>query len=105
VAAALKDELAKMLKEGFTDEELKTAKSGWSQQQQLNRAEDQALASRLSNYLFIGRTLDWDATLNTRVNALTVDQVNAAMRKHVDPSKLSVVKAGDFKKAITSSNN
>ena len=105
VAAALKDELAKMLKEGFTDEELKTAKSGWSQQQQLNRAEDQALASRLSNYLFIGRTLDWDATLNTRVNALTVDQLNTAMRKHVDPSRLSVVKAGDFKKAITSSNN
>ncbi len=104
VEAAFKDELAKTLKDGFTEEELKMAKSGWSQQQQLNRAEDQSLASRLTNYMFINRTLDWDSTLATRINALTPDQVNAAMRRHIDPTKFSIIKAGDFKKVATSSN-
>jgi zinc protease len=104
VEAAFQDELAKMLKDGFTEEELKMAKSGWSQQQQLNRAEDQSLASRLTNYMFINRTLAWDLTLETRINALTPDQVNAAMRRHIDPTKISIIKAGDFKKVATSSN-
>jgi zinc protease len=104
VEAAFRDELEKMLKDGFTEEELKMAKSGWSQQQQLNRAEDQSLASRLTNYMFINRTLDWDLALETRINALTPDQVNAAMRRHIDPTKISIIKAGDFKKVATSNN-
>ncbi len=31
--------------------------------------------------------------------ALTLDQVNAAFRKHIDPAAVSIVKAGDFKAA------
>jgi predicted Zn-dependent peptidase len=30
---------------------------------------------------------------------LTVEQINAAFRKHIDPAALSIVKAGDFKTA------
>jgi len=33
------------------------------------------------------------------VTALTPDDVAAAFRKHIDPAKVSIVKAGDFKKA------
>jgi predicted Zn-dependent peptidase len=33
------------------------------------------------------------------IEALTVDQVNDAFRRHVDPAALSIVKAGDFKAA------
>lgn len=104
VETAFKEELAKVLKDGFTEEELKTAKSGWSQQQQLNRAGDQSLAGRLSGYLVTNRKLDWDSKLEASVNGLTPEQVNAALRKHLDPSKLSILKAGDFKKAAVSSN-
>jgi zinc protease len=32
------------------------------------------------------------------VRALTPAQVNAALRKYLDPAKISVVKAGDFTK-------
>ena len=98
VEAAFKDELAKMFKNGFTADELKIAKSGWLQQQQLNRAGDQSLALRLVNYLFINRKLDWDAKLEANVNELTPEQINSAMRKHLDPARISVIKAGDFKK-------
>jgi zinc protease len=45
------------------------------------------------------RTLTWDEQVDAKIEALTVDQVNAAFRRHVDASALSVVKAGDFKAA------
>jgi predicted Zn-dependent peptidase len=30
---------------------------------------------------------------------MTLDQVNTAFRKHIDPDNVSIVKAGDFKAA------
>jgi zinc protease len=43
--------------------------------------------------------MKWDENLERRIQGLTPDQVNAAFRKHIDPSGLSIVKAGDFKSA------
>jgi zinc protease len=34
-----------------------------------------------------------------RIQALTLDQINAAFRKYLDPAGVTIVKAGDFKKA------
>ena len=39
----------------------------------------------------------FDQTLEDRVAALTVEQVNATIKKFVNPAKFSAVKAGDFK--------
>jgi zinc protease len=96
--AAFKDEVARMLEDGFTAAEVEAAKSGWLQSQQVSRAQDNELAGRLNNYLFIGRTLQWDAQLEEKIRALTPEQINAAMRKYIDPSKITIIKAGDFKK-------
>jgi zinc protease len=46
-----------------------------------------------------GRTLAWDEQLDAKLQALTVDQVNAAVRRHVNPADISIVKGGDFKAA------
>ncbi|HEX8161475.1 MAG TPA: pitrilysin family protein [Pyrinomonadaceae bacterium] len=96
--AAFKDEIARMLKDGFTAEEVAAAKTGWLQSRQVSRAQDNELAGRLNNYLFLGRTLQWDAQLEEKIKSLTPEQINAAMRKYIDPSKITIVKAGDFKK-------
>jgi zinc protease len=96
--AAFKEEIARMLKDGFTAEELKDAKSGWMQSRQLSRAQDNELVERLRNYLFLDRTVTWDADLEKKVEALTPEQLVAAMRKYIDPAKISIVKAGDFVK-------
>jgi len=40
----------------------------------------------------------YDAELEKKIQALTPQQVNEAMRKYIDPSKITVVKAGDFAK-------
>ena len=46
-----------------------------------------------------GRTMKWDADLEARIQSLTLEQVNAAFRAHIDPASVSIVKAGDFKAA------
>jgi zinc protease len=99
--AAFKDEIARMLKEGFTEEEVKAAKSGWLQSRQVSRAQDNELARRLNSYLFLNRTLAWDAELEKKVTSLTAEQINTAIRKYIDASKITIVKAGDFAKAST----
>jgi zinc protease len=96
--AAFKEEIARMLKDGFTAEEVEAAKSGYLQSRQVSRAQDNELAGRLNNYLFIGRTLQFDADLDAKLRALTPEQIIAAMRRHFDPSKITIIKAGDFGK-------
>lgn len=96
--AAFKEEIARMLKDGFTAEEVEAAKSGYLQSRQVSRAQDNELAGRLNQYLFLKRTLQWDGDLDAKLKALTPEEINAAMRRHMDPSKITIVKAGDFAK-------
>jgi zinc protease len=97
--AAYKEEINKVITEGFTAEELAAAKSGWSQQRTVQRAQDAGLSGTLNNYLFIKRNLSWDEAYEKKVMDLTVDQVNAAMKKYLKPEMMNIVKAGDFAKA------
>jgi zinc protease len=95
---AFKEEIARMLKDGFTAEEVEMAKSGFLQSRQVSRAQDNELLNRSNTYLFLGRTWQWDADFEAQIKALTPEQINAAMRKYVDPSKMVIYKAGDFAK-------
>ena len=94
--AAFMEEIEKMLKDGFTDAEVSAAKSGYLQSRQVSRAQDNELASRLNNFLFLDRTLQWDAELDDKIKALTPVQINTAMRRHIDPKRITIMKAGDF---------
>lgn len=96
---ALREEIARALEGGFTEQEVTEAKSGWLQSRQVQRANDQALAGTLANELYLGRTLQWDADVEKKVSALTPDQIRDALRRHLDPAKLTIVRAGDFAKA------
>ncbi|HJU73877.1 MAG TPA: pitrilysin family protein [Gemmatimonadaceae bacterium] len=96
VEAAMKDELQKSVKDGFTAEELQKAKQGLSRLTEQMRAQDPTVASSLNNQLFLDRTFAFGADLEKKIAALTVADVNAAWRKYIDPAKISIVKAGDF---------
>jgi len=54
----------------------------------------------LNNNLFIGRTMEFDDKIDKAIQALTPAQVNAAFNKFISPSKLVVIKAGDFEKNV-----
>jgi zinc protease len=97
--AGFKEELERMLKEGFTAEEVEAAKKGYLQSRQVGRAQDRELASRLSAMTYYGRTLAWDIEMEKKIAALTPEQINGAMRRHIDLAKISIFKAGDFAKA------
>jgi zinc protease len=101
VEAAAKDELEKALKDGFTAEEVTAAKAGWLQAQNVNRSGDGPLAGMLGARDFDDVTMTWDADLERKVSALTPQQILDSMRRHLDLSALSIIKAGDFKKAAT----
>lgn len=94
---AYKEELNKWVKEGITQEELDAAKTGILQSRQTSRANDGGLAGKLSSNLYLGRTMSFDKAMDEKLSKLTVAEVNAAIKKYIDPSKISFVKAGDFK--------
>jgi zinc protease len=98
VEQAMREEIARAVKGGFTPEEIEAGKRGLLEQRRLARTQDRALAGRIAGYLFLKRTFAWDIDLESKIAALTPAQVNAALAKYIDPAKLSIVTAGDFKK-------
>ncbi len=95
---AFREEIDKVLAEGYTEEEVAKAKPGWLQSQQVSRSQDRELAPLLARYLFIRRTLEFDADLEKKIADLTPADILAAMKRHIDPEKFTVIKAGDFAK-------
>jgi zinc protease len=99
VEASFKDELARTLKDGFTPQEVAAGQKALLQEQVVGRTQDQTLARLLSNRERFDRTMRFDQDIEAKIGTLTAEQVNAALRRHIDPAGLVIVKAGDFKKA------
>jgi zinc protease len=98
VERAIREELGRAVREGFSAGEVEAGKRSLLEARRLARSHDRALASRLGHYLFVKRTFAWDVEFEARLAALTAEQVNAALRRHIDPARLAVVVAGDLKK-------
>jgi zinc protease len=98
VATGVDEEVKRLLRDGVQPDELERAKKGYLQQQQVMRTNDMTLAVLLTEDLYVGRTLQFQADLEAKIQALTPEAVDAALRKHIHPEQLSVVKAGDFAK-------
>lgn len=96
--AAFKEEIQKVLDEGFTAEEVAAAKAGWLQNRSVNRSQDNYLAGTLNGNLFLKRTVAWEQELEDKVNALTPAQIQEAMKRHISLDQISIVKAGEFSK-------
>ncbi|MFM2085990.1 MAG: hypothetical protein RLZZ237_859 [Pseudomonadota bacterium] len=105
VEAALREEIAKVLADGFTEAELVEAKKGWLQSQEVGRTQDTGLARELAGYLAEERTMAYDKTLEAKVSALTLAQVNQGLRDYLKPEAVSIVTAGDFAKVAKDSES
>lgn len=97
VETAFNEELARALKDGYTAAELDEAKKGLIASRQLARAQDARLAATLASNLELDRRLALAQRVDEAIQALTLEQVNAALRKHVQPGKLVFAFGGDFK--------
>lgn len=94
---AVREELVRWVEQGITEEELANAQQGILQASQLGRTDDRSLTSDLASQLFVGRSFVEVQEMEDRIAALTVDEVNAALRNQIDPEKLVVIFAGDVK--------
>ena len=95
--SAFGEEMGRILNEGVTAEELTAAKSAWLQQRGQARANDGAIVGMFAGQALSGRSMAFEQAMDDRVRALTLAEVNAALKKHINLSKISTVKAGDFK--------
>jgi zinc protease len=92
------DEIERATRQGFTAEEVAQGKAAWLQSRQVSRAQDGTVAGALTGYLFYDRTYQWEADLEKKLAALSAAQVSEALKRHLDPKKITLVKAGDFAK-------
>ncbi|WP_158601749.1 M16 family metallopeptidase [Solilutibacter pythonis] len=87
-------ELERWWKDGITAEELSARKSSMVGGYQNSLATTRGMAFMLAQTIRRGQPLDWMDAYPERIRALTLAQVNAAIRKHIDPKKMVLVKAG-----------
>ncbi|HEY9238804.1 MAG TPA: pitrilysin family protein [Burkholderiaceae bacterium] len=97
VEAAFREEVARAVKDGFTAQELAEGKASLLNYRQLSRSQDASVAYALANNLYLGRTFELAAKIDAAIAALTLEQVNAALRKYVTPDNFVAAFAGDFK--------
>ena len=97
IEAAMREELARALKDGFSAQELAEGQRGLLNFRRLGRAQDETLAGALANNLYLDRTFAVSARVDAALGALTLAQVNAALRKYIAPDRLVIAFAGDFK--------
>jgi zinc protease len=95
---ALREELERARKDGFTAAEVDDAKKGLLQSRLLNRSQDAVVTSSWIGNLDLGRTFEFSKQFEDRLRAVTVEQANAAYRKYIEPEKMTFVIAGDANK-------
>ncbi len=97
VEAAFREEVARALKDGFTQRELDEARKGLLSARRLARAQDGALAGALANNLYLDRTFAISQKVDDAIAAATLENVNAALRKYLKPDRFVFAFGGDFK--------
>ncbi|HVN34188.1 MAG TPA: pitrilysin family protein [Casimicrobiaceae bacterium] len=97
VTTGISEEMARALKDGFTEKEVATAKVALMQARRLARTQDAGLAEGLVLQSHLGRTWDFAAKTDAGIEAVTVASANAALRRYLDPVKFAWSYAGDFK--------
>jgi len=96
VEADFDEELARFVKDGITAKELVEAKQAILAARVTARTSDATVASNWMFKLDQGRTFAWSADQDAKLAALSVDQVNAAIRKWIAPARINWSVAGTF---------
>jgi zinc protease len=97
VEIAALEELNCFIQSGPTESELEDAKKAYLEAIKVSRSNDGAIAGQLASNLYLGRTFAYSKSREEKVKALTPEDVRKAFEKHIDPKKLTILRAGDFK--------
>jgi zinc protease len=89
-------ELTKWCRDGITDAELEYRKSALAGSHRVSLATSAGLAEAILNTVRRGMELSWIDEYPKKVAALSLKQVNTAIKRYVDPNELVTVRAGTF---------
>ena len=96
VETSIMDEIRSILRDGYSAAEVEAAKNSWAQSRKVSRSQDRSLMGTIASRMHNDLTMQWDADLEARVLALTPEQIRDAMRRHIDPDGMTIMKGGDF---------
>ena len=87
-------ELRRWWADGVTDQELAARKTNLVGTYLVELSDTTGMARALLNAVLQGRDVTWLDQYPVAIHALTVQQVNTAIKRHLDPEKMFVVKTG-----------
>lgn len=99
--SALHQEVDKAIQAGFTQDELNKSISSMLEQNKASLGSNENLAGIIRSFLQNDRDLNQYDEFTNKIKALSLDAVNAALRKYFDKSKLVTVYGGDFENGKT----
>ena len=99
VRTAFKEELARVMREPFTQQEVDEAKRALLEERHLARAQDGTVAGALASQAYLGRTWELSARIDAAIQNVTPEQAITALRRHLKPDAVDYALAGDFKPA------
>jgi zinc protease len=97
VEQAYRGELARAVKDGFSEQEVASAKAALLNYRRLTRAQDDRLAQALQRNLDLDRTFAFAGRVDAALAALQAGPVNQAFRAQLKPELMAFMLAGDFK--------
>ena len=95
---AVQEELQRALQDGFTEDEVREGIQALLNYRRLARTRDGILTSAWVSYMQLDRDFTWSSKMDQALSSLTADQVNAALRKFLDPASFSTAIAADHSK-------
>jgi zinc protease len=98
VRKAFDEEVARALKDGFTEAEVKQGVESLLSLRRLSRAQDAGLVGVLTTNATTGRDMKLAAQQDAQLGKLTASEVNAALRKYIKPETFVYVVAGSLDK-------
>lgn len=88
LSRAVHEELTLLVKDGLTDTELKSAKDNWRTRNEFNKISDIQIFGKLNPLLRLNRDMQYYAEENSRVETLTLAQVNEAIARLINANHL-----------------
>ncbi|REL25705.1 insulinase family protein [Thalassotalea euphylliae] len=98
VEVGFKEELARLIKDGFTAEEVEAAKSGLLQGKRVSRSQDRELVGKLNGNLYYNKTMQFDKKYEKQLASLTPEQLHKVVKKYFKLKDFSIIKGGDMSK-------
>ena len=93
------EEINKLATGKVAADELQRAKDSWIKDQDTNLSNDSYVAYQLRQQTYLGRTTAEDKALRQKLAAATTADIELVAKKHLQPSRLVIVDAGDSAKA------